>query len=78
MTLKEFLLHHTQANELCAIGRNGWIIGMAWIDHEDRFIRIIPSEYANTRVRRDSWGTLPITKENGERSYAPCHYIDIE
>lgn len=37
MTVEEFCLRKTQAQELCVIREDGWIVSTVWIDHEDLF-----------------------------------------
>lgn len=75
VTLREFLLHHTQCHELCVIRFSGWIIFTAWIDDEDLFK--VPTEYLDHIVVDDAWGTLVAVKEDGVKQYINCHYIDI-
>ena len=75
MTLRDFLLHQTKVGELCVIRNAGWIVAVAYIDHEDLFI--VPEQLAEHEVAGDSWGTLNVTTESGEQAGAPCHYIDV-
>ena len=77
MTLKEFLRNKTQMHELCAIRDHGYIVATVWIDSEDLWR--IPQDYANCKVVRDTWGTLPVVRQtNNVVDYAPCHCIDVE
>ena len=75
MTLKDFLYHKTNAQELCVIREHGWIVASCWIDYEDLFI--IPHRLANNIVKNDEWGYLPIVNENNAMVKVPCHYIDV-
>ena len=76
MNVKEFLLYHTRAEELCIILDGGWMCAAAWIDHEDLFIGGIPEGIKNREVKADRWGTLRICKKNGKFREIPCHYIE--
>ena len=75
MTVKEFCLHKTQVGELCVFRDCGWIIGSAWIDHEDLFT--ISNSISTKEVKKDEWGLLPVTTEHGDIIKIPCHYIDF-
>ena len=75
VTLREFLLHHTQCYELCVIRDRGWIVFTVWIDDEDLFR--IPQGYGNKPVIEDHWGMLTVTREDGTKERITCHYIDI-
>lgn len=81
-TLYHFLLHKTQAMELCAICEGGWVTSTVWIDHEDLF-RVHP-ELSDRKVKEDKWEELTIRGEqrpSGEYGHTlrvPCHYIYLE
>lgn len=50
MTLREFLLHHTDAGEVCYITDCGYNLAMCFIDNEDLFIRGMKSEALDREV----------------------------
>ena len=75
MTVKEFLLKHTEVKELCVIRDSGYIIMTVWIDYEDLFAT--NNDVAKKIVKSDSWGMIPILNHNGNTIYVDCHYIDI-
>ena len=81
-TLYYFLLHNTQAMELCAICEGGWVVATAWIYYEDLFM--IPTELMNRKVKEDKWEELTIrgkqssSGEYGNTMRIPCHYIYLE
>lgn len=75
MKLSEFLLHHTQAKELCVICDCGYIIDTCWIDHEDLFH--IQPRLRDKQIKRHEWDYLPTVNKNGTEVKIPCHYIYI-
>lgn len=75
MTVREFLLKHTDAQELCVIRDYSYIVMTAWIDYEDLFA--INNDIGKKMVKSDTWGTIPIRNHNGNTVYVDCHYIDI-
>jgi hypothetical protein len=75
MTLKEFLWKRTNAEELCVIREDGWIVASCWIDYEDLFF--IPQRLSNMVVKNDEWDYLPVVNENNARIKIPCHYVDV-
>lgn len=77
MKLIEFLRTKTNANELCVVCDDGWIIASFWIDYEDLFCRYVDNGIGNQKVKRDYWDYLPIVNENNACVKIPCHYIDI-
>lgn len=77
MTLQDFLLHKTNAHELCVIREDGWIVATYWIDHEDLFCRHVSITLAEMEVKSDEWDYLPIINENNATIKIPCHYIDV-
>lgn len=77
-TLSEFLLHHTQARELCAITIGGWIYATFFIDHEDLFIRYLHPDLGKATVKTDHWDTLPVVGSNGGGIEVPAHFIEID
>lgn len=76
MTVREFCLKKTQVGELCVFRDDGWIVGSAWIDHEDLFT--MSSSIKNKKVKSDEWGELAVTTEHGDKIQVPCHYIDFQ
>ena len=50
MTLREFLLHHTNVGEIVIIREGGWQTGCTMIDHEDLFINSLAQSYLNMEV----------------------------
>ena len=77
MSLLEFLLHKTRAEELCVIC-NPWKVATVWIDHEDLFIYYINQGLKEAKVVKDEWKPLVITLDNGYRTYIQAHYIYVE
>lgn len=75
MKLREFLLRKTKALELCVIRDSGWIVATCWIDYEDLFQ--IPHKLADSVVKKDEWGCLPIVNKNNAEIKIPCHYVDV-
>lgn len=75
MTVKEFLLKHTNVKELCVVRDSGYIVMTAWIDYEDLFA--INDNIGRKIVKSDSWGTIPILNQNGNVIDVGCHYIDV-
>lgn len=75
MPLHNFLRTEVAALELCVIRLKGWIVATCWIDYEDLFI--IPKDLSDLPVQNDSWGTLPIADQSGNRVEVPCHFIDV-
>lgn len=76
MRIIDFLIHYTQAEELCVIC-DPWRIATVWIDHEDLFIRYLSSELRNKIVVKDEWKTLETKSADGTRLEVPAHYIYI-
>jgi len=74
MTVIEYCLKETQTCELVVIRDSGWVVQAVWIDHEDLFG--MSEKYKNQEVKKQEWGTLPITTEHGDQIHVPCHYID--
>lgn len=77
MNLAQFLLHHTQTNELCVICEP-WIVAAVWIDSEDNFIHYINSGLKDARVIKDEWKSLTITSDNGTHISILAHYVYVE
>ena len=77
MKLSEFLLYHTQAEELCVIC-NPWIVASVWIDHEDLFIGYVNAGLKKATVVKDEWNPLVITSDNGTHMSILAHYIYVE
>ena len=77
MTLKEFLLHHTQAEELCVIC-DPWRVATVWIDHEDLFIGYVHKKLREANVIKDEWDSLEVVLDNGYHMNIPAHYIYVE
>lgn len=77
MKLGDFLLHKTNAGELCVITEAGWLVATFWIDHEDLFCRNMPTEMANKKIIHEYWGDLTIVNENNNPVKIPCHFIDL-
>ena len=73
--LTDFLLHKTNALELCAITENHWIKAVCYIDHEDLFH--IPPDFANRAVKSEEWNYLTIVDKDGNKMQIPCHCIDV-
>ena len=77
MKLSEFLLHKTNAHELCVIRDGGWIVATAWIDSEDLLDRYIDNKILDREVRSNTWDYLPVVNENNASIKIPCHHIDL-
>ena len=77
MPLIEFLLHHTQARELCVITDGGWINATFFIDHEDLFTRYLHPDLHKAKVKSHHWDTLPVVDGKGNRVEIPAHFIEI-
>lgn len=75
--LSDFLLHHTQARELCAITMGGWINATFFIDHEDLFIHYLHPDLREKTVKSERWETLPIVDQSGKSVDVPCHFIEV-
>lgn len=75
MTVREFLLKHTEVRELCVVRDSGYIVMTAWIDYEDLFA--INNDIGNKVVKSDTLGTITIRNHNGNTVDVDCHYIDI-
>lgn len=75
ITVWEFCFKKTDIHELIVIREDGWIRHTVWIDSEDIFV--IHPDYANRRVKSDSWGTLVTRDKDGNRVEVSCHYLDI-
>lgn len=75
MTVREFLLKHTEVHELCVVRDSGYIVMTAWIDYEDLFA--INNDIGKKIVKSDDWGTISIRNHNGNTVDVDCHYIDI-
>ena len=78
MTLIDFLLHETQALELCAICEGGWVVATVWVDHEDLFASNVHPKLRERYVDCDKWDTLLTVNSKGEKVTVPCHYIYLE
>ena len=76
-TLTDFLLHHTQARELCVITIGGWINATFFIDHEDLFARYIHTDLRDRPVKSHHWETLSIVDAAGKSGEIPAHFIEI-
>lgn len=77
MKLSEFLLHKTQALELCVIREDGWIVAEYYIDHEDLFCRHASPKLGDLEVKGDEWDTITIRDKDGYAVEIPCHFIDV-
>lgn len=77
ITLREFLLYHTQCYELCVIRLDGWTVATFWIDSEDLFSRYIPKELGDKVVQSDGWRDFYCVNFAGCKTFFPAHYIDI-
>lgn len=77
INLLEFLLHHTQARELCVITIGGWINATVFIDHEDLFTRYLDKELASKAVKAHKWETLSIVNAVGKPVEIPAHFIEV-
>lgn len=77
VTLREFLLYHTQCYELCVVRLDGWIVATFWIDDEDLFAKYISQELANKVVQSDCWKDFPSVDYAGSKRFFPAHFIDI-
>ena len=75
MTVREFCRMKTQTLELVIIRESGWIVQAVWIDYEDLFG--MSQRYCDMEIKNDSWGTIPIKTEHGDKIEVPCHYIDV-
>ena len=75
MTVRELLLNETNAEELCVIRNAGYIVEVAYIDHEDLFIGNI--NHAYEIVKSDGWGYLETYTPGNLKKATPVHYIDI-
>ena len=75
MTVKEFCLQHTKANELVGICDSGYLVHTVYIDHEDLFT--IANKYINLQVKKDYWKDINIVNQQGNKVSIPCHMIDI-
>ena len=64
MKLREFLLHHTRAEELCVIC-DPWRCAAVWIDHEDLFIGSLSKTLLDSEVIETSWENLPVCDQDG-------------
>lgn len=73
ITVKEYLLHKTDAEELCAICEAGWIVAVAWIDHEDLFR--LRKEELEMRVLKTRHGYLRVKSHDAGYSQVPCTFI---
>lgn len=65
MILCDFLLHHTNAHDLCIFRRCGHQIGCTIIDHEDLFLESLDITMLNQEVlshkrTTENWTTKPI------------------
>ena len=74
MTVRDFLLHKTQARELCMIRDSGYNVDSVWIDYEDLFYL---SKIGNKELKSDEWGELTVVTEHGDTIHVPVHYIDV-
>lgn len=75
MLVREFLLKHTEVNELCVVRDCGYIVMTAWIDYEDLFA--INNDIGKKTVKSNEWGTISIRNHNGNKVDVDCHYIDV-
>jgi hypothetical protein len=75
ITCKEFLLHKTDALQLCVIRDSGWIVETVWIDYEDIFR--VSEKTRNQIVKGSEYGELTIRDKDGAKIKVPCLYIDI-
>lgn len=75
ITCKEFLLHKTNALQLCVIRDSGWIVETVWIDHEDIFR--VSEKTRNQIVKGSEYGELTIRDKTGKQINVPCLYIDV-
>lgn len=55
MSLREFLLHHTDVNDLVWICDNGWYIGCTVIDGEDLFIGSLNPKLLERKVKSHAY-----------------------
>lgn len=77
ITLKEFLIHRTQALQLCTIRSSGWIEGTTWIDYEDLFINSLDKDTLDRKVESYEMGTLKVLDADGNKVDVPCMHIDL-
>ncbi len=69
-TLRNFLLHKTNVDDVIRIRDSGWYIACAIIDHEDLFIRGLNSKILNEKVKH-------VEHEYQEFMTKPVTVIDI-
>lgn len=77
MTLREFLRTKTNAQELCVICEDGWIVAAFWIDYEDLFCGYLDKNLGERKVKLDCWDYITIVNENNTRIQVPCHRIEV-
>ena len=50
MTIREFLLHHTNFGDVIVFRNSGWYEGITIIDHEDLFIRLFDETFLDYEI----------------------------
>jgi len=50
-TLKDFLLHETDAGTLAVVEDGGWVQGIVYIDHEDLSPTSLPERLLNREIK---------------------------
>lgn len=50
MTIREFLLHHTNVGDVIVFRNSGWYEGITIIDHEDLFIRLFDETFLDYEI----------------------------
>ena len=52
MTIKDFLLKHTEIGEVVVFKDSGWYTGLTRIDPEDLFIHLFSSQFLDNTVKK--------------------------
>ena len=73
MTVREFLLYHTQIGELCVITLDGWIAATAYIDAEDLFT--LDAGLRDATVVSDKRKDVTVTTNNGKNTFM-AHFVN--
>lgn len=73
ITVREYLLRKTDAEELCAICEADFMVSVVWIDHED--LSRLRKEELEMRVLKTRHGYLRVKSHDAGYSYVPCTYI---
>lgn len=75
MKVKDVLLRSTNVGELCVICECGWMVAVAYIDHEDLCSCSISPRLLEETMLYDEWRDFKTISNTGAEQTIKAHYI---